>query len=123
MERIRRVPPEQLNNGRRENAFRQSYKNRNSVVGGYSEPPHPAVRNIPVIENGIKKLAKPIGALPMVAPEALGMIGAAQEAQRQGVNPMVNWMQRMTPLTFVAPTGRGGEVYNYQSGERYTPEY
>lgn len=71
----------------------------------------------------INRLAGPVGALPMVAPEALGIYGATQEAQRQGVNPMVNWLQRMTPAPVVAPTGRGGEVYNYQSGERYTPEY
>lgn len=69
------------------------------------------------------RLAGPIGALPMVAPEAVGMIGAAREAQQRGVNPMVNWLQRMTPVPVVAPTGNGGEVYNYQSGERYTPMY
>lgn len=71
----------------------------------------------------VNRLATPLRALPMVAPEALGMIGAAQEAQQRGVNPMVNWLQRMTPAPVVAPTGNGGEVYNYQSGERYTPMY
>lgn len=71
----------------------------------------------------VNRLATPLRALPMVAPEALGMIGAAQEAQQRGVNPMVNWLQRMTPVPVVAPTGNGGEVYNYQSGERYTPMY
>lgn len=64
-----------------------------------------------------------ISGIPALVPEALGVYGATQEAQRQGVNPMVNWLQRMTPVPVVAPTGNGGEVYNYQSGERYTPMY
>ena len=94
-----------LQDGRGYNDYVQRDINRNSKVGN------------------INRLAGPIGALPMVALEALGMIGAAQEAQRQGVNPMINWLQRMVPTPIVAPTGNGGEVYNYQSGQRYTPEY
>ena len=119
-------PNARLNNGRFQNSMDQTNKNPNGYVGelyeGKKSPKWISQDSRGVLKR-INRLAGPIGALPMVAPEAVGMIGAAQEAQQRGVNPMVNWLQRMTPVPVVAPTGNGGEVYNYQSGERYTPMY
>lgn len=106
-----------LSTGRKLERGRPNYTGQREIYVNRNDKATPP-KNI-----SISRLAGPIGALPMVAPEAVGMIGAAQEAQQRGVNPMVNWLQRMTPVPVVAPTGNGGEVYNYQSGERYTPMY
>lgn len=106
-----------LSTGRKLERGRPNYTGQREIYVNRNDRATPP-KNI-----SISRLAVPIGALPMVAPEAVGMIGAAREAKQQGVNPMVNWLQRMTPVPVVAPTGNGGEVYNYQSGERYTPMY
>ena len=111
-------------------------QNRGAAANNWPDmPEHTATNRGRFINNNVNtngnvgfggRLAGPIGKLPalMAGPqEALGMYGAAQEAKQQGVNPMVHWMQRMTPVPIVQPTGNGGEVYNHQTNERYTPVY